>query len=240
MLVGRSTLVTDSVTVLADGSAGGPAVIRAHGKLQPLPFYQSVIAVAFPDGYTNLDAAIDYTLAPGSEHVDITMHVASPRTTPIEIHSVLHALMYTARTPIFQPVRGFDGQLEEPYFALIDDQATSWAYIPAGGAITSSLAVAGFLGGFAPGYTVPACGVADVPHAQLVIGGPGVDGLEAAVARTLGTAQRTISGTITRAGPRPPACACTRPTRAARISRASRPTRTARTRSASPRRPTSR
>ena len=200
LLVGRSTLVTDSVTVLADGSAGGPAVIRAHGKLHPLPFYESVIALAFPDAYTDLDAAIDYTLAPGAEHVDVTMHVASPRVAPIAMQTVLHAMMYTSRTPAFQPQRGFDTALAAPYVGLIDDVATSWAYVPAAGPLDSSLAVSGFLGAFTPGYTVPACGVADVPHAKIVIGGPGVDGLEAAVARTLGTAQRTITGTVTRAG----------------------------------------
>jgi hypothetical protein len=200
LLIGRSTLVTDSVTVIADGSQGGPAIIRAHGKLHPVPFFESVIAVLFPDAYTDLDAAIDYQLAPGDEHVDITMHVRSPRTDDITQHTLLHAFMYTSRTPAFQPVDGFNVALGQPYIALIDDDATSWAYVPAAGPMSSPLAVAGFLGGFTAGYTITACSVTDEPRAKLVIGGPGVDGINAAVARTLGTAQRTITGTVTRAG----------------------------------------
>ena len=47
LLTGRSTVVTDSVIVIADGSDGGPAIIRARGKLHPLPFFESVIAVVY-------------------------------------------------------------------------------------------------------------------------------------------------------------------------------------------------
>ena len=132
ILTGRSTVVTDSVTVMNDGSDGKPAVIRARGKLHPLPFFESVIAVVYADDLTDIDAAIDYTLAPGSEHVDITMHYASPRGEDTVEASTIHALMYTARMPAFQPGLGFDTQLANaPYIALVDDDATSWGYIPA-------------------------------------------------------------------------------------------------------------
>ena len=48
LLTGRSTVVTDSVSVIADGSDGGPAIVRARGKLHPLPFFEAIIAVVFP------------------------------------------------------------------------------------------------------------------------------------------------------------------------------------------------
>ena len=200
LLVGRSTLVTDSVSVIADGSDGGPATIRAHGHLQPLPFYEAIIAVAYPDGYEDLDAAIDYTLAPGAEVVDVTFHVASTRATETDVVSTLHAFMYTSRTPVFQPDLGFSDQLSEPYLALVDDVATSWAYIPATGQLGSSISAAGFVGAFTDGYAIPACGVLDKPHASIVIGGPGLDGVQAAVARVRGDAQRQVTGTLTRNG----------------------------------------
>ena len=200
LLVGRSTVMTDSVSVLADGSDGGPATIRAHGHLQPLPFYQSIIEVVFPDGYEDLDAAIDYTLAPGAEHVDITIHIASTRATDTVMASTLHAFMYTSRTPVYQPGLGFSDTLDAPYLALVDDLATSWAYIPAAGNLGSSVSASGFVGAFSPGYTVSACSVFDEQHAQIVIGGPGLDGVQAAVARVQGDAQRQITGTLTRAG----------------------------------------
>jgi hypothetical protein len=34
LLIGRSTVLTEAVTVIADGSDGGPAIIRARGKMQ--------------------------------------------------------------------------------------------------------------------------------------------------------------------------------------------------------------
>ncbi|HUJ57052.1 MAG TPA: CehA/McbA family metallohydrolase [Kofleriaceae bacterium] len=201
ILTGRSTIVTDSVSVIADGSDGGTAIIRARGKLHPLPFFQSVIGVVYPDDLTDIDAAIDYELAPGSEHVDIHTRYASPRGTDKELESTLHALMYTKRTPVYQPGAGFSEAVDNaPYLALVDDQATSWAYIPGNGAFGSSISVSGFLGAFNDGLTLPACGTTDRIHAQLVIGGPGLDGIQAAVARTLGQPERTITGTVTRAG----------------------------------------
>ncbi len=201
ILTGRSTVVTDSVSVINDGSDGGPAIIRARGKLHPLPFYESLTAVVFPDGLSDIDAAIDYELAPGSEHVDIRMRYASPRGEDKVLNSTLHALMYTDRMPAFQPTLGFDkGLASAPYIALVDDDATSWGYVPADGTLGSSLSASGFLGAFTPGFTIGKCGTTERLHAQLVIGGPGLDGITAAIARTRGDAQREITGTVTRGG----------------------------------------
>lgn len=200
LLVGRSTVVTDRVSVLHDGSDGGPAVIRVHGKLDLLPFFQSIIAPVYSDAYTDFDAAIDYTLAPGGEAVTVTMHVASPRTGLTGIPSTLHALMYTKRTPMFQPGLGFDEQLHSDFAALVDDQATSWAYVPSDGPFQTGLAESGFVGSFTDGFDVPACGVGDQERAKIVIGGPGLDGIVAAVARSRGEATRVVTGHVTRGG----------------------------------------
>ena len=200
-LTGRSTIVTDSVTVINDGSDGNPAIIRATGKLHPLPFFESVIAAVYHDELTDVDAAIDYELAPGSNKVDVRMRYASPREADTEIPSTLHAFMYTERMPAFQPVLGFDESLSQvPYIAFVDDDATSWAYMPGDGKLSMSLSVSGFLGAFSGGYTIPACGTTDRIHASIVIGGPGLDGIQTAVAGVRGEAQRTITGTVTRGG----------------------------------------
>lgn len=201
LMTGRSTVVTESVTVIADGSDGGPAVIRARGKLHPLPFFEAVISIVYKEPWTDVEAAIDYELAPGAEHVDVRYRFASPRDEAEELPSVMHALMYTKRTPVFQPGLGFDDQLAgTPYLALVDDRATSWAYVPGEGALGTSLAASGFVGAFSSGFTMPACGTAERLHARLVIGGPGLDGVQAAAARLVGEAQRTITGTVVRSG----------------------------------------
>jgi hypothetical protein len=49
---------------------------------------------------------------------------------------------------------------------------------------------------------MPACGTIDRVHARIVIGGPSVDGIVAAVNRVLGTPDRVITGMV-RAGGAP-------------------------------------
>ncbi len=199
LLTGRSTIVTDSVSVLNDGRDGKTAIIRARGKLHPLPFFENLISAVYNETWTDIDAAIDYELAPGSDHVDVRLRYASPRAEEEVSPSTLHALMYTERMPAFQPNRGFDRTLSNtPYIALVDDEATSWAYIPGEGTLGSSLSTSGFLGAFSPGFTMPACGKLDRLHAQIAIGGPGLDGAVRAAATTRGEEQREITGTVTR------------------------------------------
>ncbi|MDB4963227.1 MAG: hypothetical protein JWP01_3226 [Myxococcales bacterium] len=198
LLTGRSTIITDSVSVINDGSDGGPAIIRARGKLHPLPFFEALIGVVYQETWTDIDAAIDYELAPGADHVDVRMRYASSRAVAEDSPSTLHALMFTARTPAFQPGKGFDTTLSQtPYLALVDDTATSWAYLPGEGTLGSSIAASGFLGAFAPGFTMPACGRTDRVHAKIAIG-PGLDGAVVAAANARGEMLREITGTVTR------------------------------------------
>ena len=200
LLTGRSTVVTESVTVINDGSDGGTAIIRARGKLHPLPFFEAVIAVVYNEQWLDIDAAIDYELAPGAEAVDVRYRYHSPRTEAKDSPSTMHAFMYTKRTPIFQPDKGFDETISKPYLAFVDDAATSWAYMPGDGVFNGSLAVSGFVGAFTPGFTMQPCGETSRLHARIAIGGPGLDGAVAAASRTLGIATRTITGTVMRDG----------------------------------------
>lgn len=199
VLTGRSTVITDSVSVLDDGSAGGPAIIRARGKLHPLPFFDNLIAAVYNETWTDIDATIDYVLAPGADYVDVYVGYASSRAEPKDSPSTLHALMYTDRTPAFQPNKGFDPALDKaPYVALVDDVATSWAYIPGEGALGTPINTSGFLGAFSPGFTMPACQRIFRLHARIAIGGPGLDGAVVAAATTQGTMLRRVSGRVTR------------------------------------------
>jgi hypothetical protein len=202
ILAGRATVLAERVSVIADGSDGGPAIVRARGPLRPLPFLQDLLTILYADPLTDLEATIDYELAPGAEHVDIRMRLASPRGTLTDLPSTMHAVMYSGRnSPApYQPGLGFDSTLSSPYIALVEDGATSWAYIPGTGSLASSLSVSGFLGAFGPGHEVPACGTSERLHAQLVIGGPGLDGIQAAAARVRGEELRAITGAVTRDG----------------------------------------
>ncbi|MFN0252625.1 MAG: CehA/McbA family metallohydrolase [Kofleriaceae bacterium] len=202
LLTNRSTVITESVGVINDGSDGKPAVIRARGRLHPLPFFENLISAVYSDQLLDIEAAIDYELAPGADHVDVRVRYASPRADDTEIRSTLHALMYTKRTPLFQPGRGFDDALADvPYAVLVDDRATSWAYIPGEGTLGSSISASGFVGAFSPGFTIPgrtrSCDAVERLHARIAIGA-GLDGALVAAENIVGGELREISGTVMR------------------------------------------
>jgi hypothetical protein len=200
LLTGRSTVVTERVSVLNDGSDGNPAVIRARGKLHPLPFFESLVAVVYNDQYTDIEAAIDYVLAPNADHVDVYFNYAPSRDADIKVPSTMHALMYTKRTPAFVPGRGFDDSLSNaPYVALVDDHATSWAYVPGEGVLGTSLSASGFLGSFGDGFTMGACARTQRLHARIAIG-KGLDGAIVAASAARGETLRAITGTVVRDG----------------------------------------
>jgi len=197
LLIGRSAVVTTSVTVMNDGSDGEPAVVRATGKVAPLPFLDGLLSALYFDDLTDLEVAIDYALAPGAEQVEVTMRYASSRPDSIDTGAVLHGFMYTERFPSAVPGEGFTTQLSQSdWVELVDDDGTGMAYRAANDKLGSSLAQSGFVGAFTPAFEIPRCGVLTRPHAVIVLGGPGLDGVEQARRRADGVAQRTITGTV--------------------------------------------
>jgi hypothetical protein len=157
LLTGRSSMITEDVSVLADGSAGGPAIIRTVGTLHPMPFFSSVTMGVFQD-LTGVRAAIDYELAPGSRSHRHPLPLPERRRSPArdrrhparaDVHRA-HADLRARRR--LRAIRSAARRTS----ALVDDGATSWAYVPAG-QIGSALAVSGFVGGVAPGLPPAAC-----------------------------------------------------------------------------------
>ena len=200
-LTGRASVATEAVTVLSDGAAGGPAIVRARGHLQATPFFESLLAGLAPHVFADVEVAIDYSLAPGADHVDVTMTYASSHPTALETDSTIHATMFSRRMPVFQPGRGFDETLvHAPWVGYIDERATSWAYIAGDGELDGSISQSGFIGVFKPGFGIAPCTLTTRLQAKLVIGGPGLDNLVAAAGRVVGTDLRTITGTVQRNG----------------------------------------
>ncbi|MCA9676779.1 MAG: CehA/McbA family metallohydrolase, partial [Myxococcales bacterium] len=198
LITGRSTIVTEHVTVIADGSDGGPAIVRASGRLAPLPFLDNLLVALYFDDLRDVDAAIDYVLAPDADAVDVIYRYASPRAGDTDTGAVLHGFMYTRRMPSEVPGTGFTDQINRaPWLQLVDDQATSWGYAAVDGTLNNSIAQAGFIGGFTSSFTIPGCTESMHDHAKIVIGGPGLDGLEQARARVEGRTLRAITGTVT-------------------------------------------
>ncbi len=201
-LIGRSAIVTDSVTVVNDGSDGGPAIVRASGRLAPLPFLDFLLSGILTDDLRDLEAAIDYTLAPGAVAVDIDYHVRSSRAGDTPSGSVLHGFMFTERTPTQVPGAGFTTEVSgTTWLQHVDDDGASWAYRAAGVSLGGSIAQSGFVGTLNDSYLIPRCAVTLHRHARVVIGGPGLDGLEQARAVDEGRTLRAITGTVTGIAP---------------------------------------
>ncbi len=199
LLTGRSTVVTEHVTVINDGSDGHAAVVRASGRLGPVPFFDSITGGIWRDTWSDVPAAIDYVLAPGAEAVDVYFRYESPRAKDADSGVSMHGFMYTKRTPSFAAGKGFTDQLDSnAYLAEIDDNGASWAYSSPDAPLGAGVSAAGFVSGFTKGFTIAACAETVHHHAHIVIGGPGLDLLDAAIARDGGATLRTITGTVTR------------------------------------------
>jgi hypothetical protein len=197
LLVGRATVVTESVTVVNDGTGGAVAVIRARGRLAQLPFLDPLLQAILGEDLGDIEAAIDYSLAPGADVVDVTMHLDSRRTTPTVVGAVLHGFMFTDRMRSVVPGVGYtDAIADATWVELVDDDGASFAYRAADGPLGGSIARSGFIGALNDPFTIEPCAVTTRAHARIVIGGPGLDGLVAARARVDGEALRTIEGSV--------------------------------------------
>lgn len=197
-MTGKATIATTAVTVLNDGSDGEAAVVRASGRLAPLPFLNGILGSLFFDDLTDIEAALDFVLEPGAEVIDVYFRYGSPRAGVADVGAIIHGFMYTRRMPAMVPGKGFTEQVgNATWVQLVDDDGASWGYRAPGEPFTSPIAQAGFIGAFTSPLQLPGCGVTDRHHAQIVIGGPGLDGLEQARARVEGRTLRAITGTVT-------------------------------------------
>ncbi len=197
VLAGRFTVVTQSVSVLSDGSDGGAAIVRASGPLAPLPFFDAVTSALIRDDLAGVHAAIDYVLEPDSNEVNISIEYYSTNETATDVGVVLHGFMYGKRMPIYAPGTGFGADsTQADYLGFIDPDATSYAYDIPGEVLMPGIAQSGFSSNLSDGFEIAGCSSTTRAHSRLTIGGPGLDGLREAIAESRAIATRAISGTV--------------------------------------------
>ena len=197
LLVGRQSVLTESVSVMNDGSNGEAAVIRVVGTPQPTPFFENIVGGLFRNTHEDMPTVIDYVLEPGADHVDVYFRFKSPRKVPEEVLTVLHGFMATPRTPLWGPEVGFDAEgTRLPYLGFIDQNGASYAYEYPTDELAPGVYQSGFASVFAGLFTIDPCAETTHHHARITIGGTGLDGLVQAVARTKGNTLRAITGTV--------------------------------------------
>ena len=198
VLAGRHTVLTESVTVMNDGSDGEAAIVRAVGWLRPLPFFENITARLLSADLREVRAAIDYVLEPGSHHVDVYVETASGSDQVIQTGATLHGFLYADRALAFVPEVGFalpgDGIRE---LTWTDDRGVSWTYEVPGGSLGGGITESGFVGRVGRGYVVRPCSLERRLHARFTIGDArGLDAARAVRARENEETQRTIEGLV--------------------------------------------
>ncbi len=198
VLLGRFTMATENVSVIADGADGGAAIVRATGPLEVLPFLAPLATVLLSAEFGDLVVAIDWVLEPGAEQVELRLSLASTRTYDTPVIIPLFAFFQGPRMPEWHPGgAGFATGIDPvDYIAYDDDDATSYALSSPNGAIAPTLALANASLFQPESFTVGACSETALSYAHMHVGGPAIDGLRAAIARTEGTPLREVTGTV--------------------------------------------
>ena len=198
--LGRFLIATDAVGVENDGSDGGPAVIRARGPLAPIRALADLLDGLLPDDFEGLPAALEYELAPGSDHVDVTLSVrAGDRGVRARL-GIVQVFFQGFRMPPWAPGDGFAERTDAPrYLAFADDRATSYAWMAPEGTLAPLFATGGIDLFTSTRVNLEPCEEARIPVGRLVIGGRGLPGVQAAVAALEGTATRAVRGLVVEA-----------------------------------------
>lgn len=210
---GPSSVVTEHVGVVADGSDGGPAIVRAEGRISPIPFVFGLVRVFWNSQTYRNDVtrfAVDYVLEPDAEHVDVYLHGrhADPDNPLWSGGTEGHGFMFSDRLLAFQPNgNGFNSDLyaaaEHSWLAFVDDRGVGYAFETPGETMKPLPSASGFVGTYSPGPEFPPCGQPEGQgylSSRIHIGGPDADALLDAVARSHGDATRTITGHVAAAG----------------------------------------
>nr|MBK7069795.1 carboxypeptidase regulatory-like domain-containing protein [Deltaproteobacteria bacterium] len=200
--LGRFTMHPASVTVTHDGRDGAAAVVRATGPMRAIPFIAEFGYALAPADYADITAAIDYELRGDSDVVEIYITFDVPRLSATTVRMVLNGFFQGNRMGRFVPDRGFmDGtgsMAATPLVGWVDDRAMSWAWMlpPTRGNLTPIISVAGFDMFTAPALTFPPCSQTRVHFGRIALGGPGLDGLQRAIAASGGVTLRRVDGTV--------------------------------------------
>lgn len=198
--LGVNWVETSRVAVIADGTDGNPAIIRATGTLAPIDFAGNLIPSlgAGSADVTGWNAAIEYSLAPGSDIVDITMRVQNGTAVTGRASNMLMAFFQRYRMPMLTPGQGF---VEQPtgsfgYLAFDGGDATSYAWMAPMGTNLRVLAdVSGTTVVSRGGAAIPACSESTIPIGSIAIAAS-LDGAVAVSEQRNGRTTRTIRGDV--------------------------------------------
>lgn len=199
-----------SVTVLADGSDGGAAIVRATGPVEPIPFLNEAFGALLSRDY-GFEVAVDYVLEPGAESVVIRWSVLNDRPDPVDFgvertdSDELFGFFHANHNQFVTPEYGYQDPSGLVAWAGFDGGDWGFAWAAADGTpVEFGLEQSGFALFWGGGFIAEPCGVTTSDRVRITAGGPDLDGLRQAVLRDRGEpAWRAITGTLVDAGGAP-------------------------------------
>lgn len=198
--IADQTIMAEHVGVIADGTDGNAAIVRAEGPAARMPFIQAIVGPVFLDDPTGTRMAIDYVLEPDADWVDIYVQAIGPTQCSSGPKVALRGFMYTDRLRTFRSNgNGFaNGSDVVDWLGFVDEfGAVSLAYEAPGGPLTHIVTESGFVGKFGPRVRLDGCSDVQPQHfARMFIAGPDADALVEVVARSHGQTLHVITGTL--------------------------------------------
>jgi hypothetical protein len=187
VLFGLEAVSPERVSVIADGSDGGPAIVRASGTLKMVPILDAFSAI-FPDRY-NLPAALDYVLEPGSPNITLRLNLANPGSNAVDFTDKQHvAFFQSSRSQTFSEVFGFGRPQGDLRFVGWDSGHAAFTGRNLLGPMSVALEISGIQIFKAPALTVDGCSTKTVDYMQLTGGAGGIDGALEMSRKALGDA----------------------------------------------------
>jgi hypothetical protein len=200
LTLSRQAVAPERVTVLNDGADGKPAVVRVSGVLKNIPFLDSF--ADFLPGEYGFPAALDYVLEPGSERLRIRLSLLNVSGEEINFDFKRGVGFFqSSRSRVFTAERGYEEPQGYTSWVGFDSGDAGFIFRVPGSQMRYLIGVSGFLYFQPKGFVAPACQKTTVDYAEIIPGGPGLDGLLATLRRVDGEAAwREISGQVSESG----------------------------------------
>jgi hypothetical protein len=194
---GGMVVAPEVVSVLSDGSDGGPAIVRSQGVLKIVPFLEGY---AFLLGdLTPLPAALDYILPPGSEQVTLRLSIQNINPMPVDLGGTQILGFLMNRSATFTPELGFaDLTKDVSWIGWESTNGHAMMTRVAPGLRFANLATSqGAQLFFSSGATMDACQPVAFDYLQLITATPGIDAVREAVRRVDNApAWRAVTGHV--------------------------------------------
>ncbi len=188
------TIKPRTVGVVADGSDGSAALVRVVGELSPVPLLDSFIVGISKDVPAWI--AIDYSLSPGAEALDIRVRYFNQRTTAEEINLTSLVLSAGDGVHYYAEQTGYKttAVAASDYLAMVGDDVGYALAGASGQQLTPLIMQSGIWVITLGSVKLPASGEAD-RKLKLVLSGGGPENLRRAVDRALG--RKAPAGSLT-------------------------------------------